>query len=161
MNAPFALAGEIVRPVDLGELDECARIEGFVAEQGGSVFHRPAWLKAIEVGAGQKACGLISERNGEISGWLPLTEVHSPFFGRALVSSGFAVEGGILAERQSSALALAEAATELVQRMICSTVELRGGPMLRGWDVRKDSHCGFVARLAEDDEAQLQAIPRK
>jgi FemAB-related protein (PEP-CTERM system-associated) len=77
------------------------------------------------------------------------------------MSSGFAVGGGILAEKQTTALGLAEAATELAIRLGCPTVELRGGPIPRGWDLRRDSHCGFVVDLAQDDEAQLLAIPRK
>ena len=47
MNAPFALTSEYVRTADLRQPDEAARIEGFVAEMGGSVFHRPAWLRAV------------------------------------------------------------------------------------------------------------------
>ena len=30
-----------------------------------------------------------------------------------------------------------------------------------GWALKRESHCGFVAPLAETDEAQLLAIPRK
>ena len=48
MNAPFALTRENVRTVDLRQPDEVARIEGFVAKMGGSLFHRPAWLRAVE-----------------------------------------------------------------------------------------------------------------
>jgi FemAB-related protein (PEP-CTERM system-associated) len=40
-------------------------------------------------------------------------------------------------------------------------VELRGGPAGEGWTTRQDSHCGFVAPLAADDEAQLAWVPRK
>ncbi len=62
MNAPFALAREAVRVAELRQPDEVARIEGFVAEHGGSVFHRPAWLRAVEAGTGQRARGCW--RNG-------------------------------------------------------------------------------------------------
>src|SRR5690606_14090183 len=55
LNAPFAFAAERVCAVDLRQPDEAARIEAFVAESGGSVFHRPAWLRAIERGTGQRA----------------------------------------------------------------------------------------------------------
>jgi len=40
-------------------------------------------------------------------------------------------------------------------------VELRGGMLPAGWDIRTDSHCGFASPLAADDEAQLLAVPRK
>lgn len=161
MNAPFALTAEYVRPADLRQPDEAARIEGFVAETGASLFHRPAWLRAVERGTGQRAHGLIAEKGGAVTGWLPLTEVHSPVFGRVLASSGFAVEGGPIAARESTAVALCRAAEEYAVRLSCPTVELRGGTAPADWQLRTDSHCGFVIRLAADDEAQLTAIPRK
>ena len=113
MNAPFALTREYIRAVDLHQPDECARIEGFVADRAGALFHRPAWLLAAERGTGQRARGLVAEKGGAINGWLPLSEVHSPIFGRMLASSGFAVGGGVLAERTSAAEALCRAAEEL------------------------------------------------
>ena len=161
MNAPFALTREYVRTVDLRQPDEAARIEGFVAERCGSVFHRPAWLRAVERGTGQRARGLVAEKGGAVTGWLPLSEVHSPVFGRMLASSGFAVEGGVLAEREITAAALCRAAEEYATRLSCTTIELRGGPAPKGWHSRSDSHCGFVAPILAEDEAQLLAIPRK
>jgi FemAB-related protein (PEP-CTERM system-associated) len=161
MNAPFDPTSEAVRLADLRQPDEAARIEGFVAEMGGSLFHRPAWLSAVERGAGQPALGLVAEKGGALTGWLPLSEIHSPIFGRVLASSGFAVEGGVLAAREATAHALCRAAEELAVRRSCSGVELRGGTAPADWQVRTDSHCGFTGDLAIDDEAQLLAIPRK
>jgi FemAB-related protein (PEP-CTERM system-associated) len=161
VNAPFAPALERIRLVDLHEPDEAARIERFVAARRGSVFHRPAWLAAVEQGAGQRARGLIAEQGDAISGWLPLTQVYSPIFGRALVSSGFAVGGGVMARDPATVEALCAAAQELAERLSCPTIELRGGVAPGGWQVRTDAHCGFAAALAPDDEAQLLAIPRK
>ncbi|MBO9499659.1 MAG: FemAB family PEP-CTERM system-associated protein [Novosphingobium sp.] len=161
MNAPFPLAGETIRLADPRQPDEAARIEGFVAEQHGSLFHRPAWLRAVEVGTGQGALGLIAEKRGGLTGWLPLTEIHSPIFGRVLASSGFAVGGGALAPAKATSTALARAAEELALRRSCTTIELRGGAAPQDWQIRTDSHCGFEWELAPDDEAQLLAIPRK
>jgi FemAB-related protein (PEP-CTERM system-associated) len=160
VNAPLAL-NERVRPVDLRQPDEAARIEGFVVETGGNVFHRPAWLLAVERGTGQRARGLLAEKGGAITGWLPLNEIHSPVFGRLLASSGFAVEGGVLAERDATATALCRAAEEYAVRLSCPTIELRGGHAPEGWHRRTDSHCGFVAPILANDDAQLLAIPRK
>lgn len=161
MNAPFAPAATTVSLADLRDASESVRIERFVAEQRGALFHRPAWLRAVERGTGQQTLGLVAERHGSLVGWLPLSEIHSPIFGRALVSSGFAVGGGILAEDDRGAVALARAVEELAQRRSCATVELRGGALPAGWDVRDDAHVGFVADLAADDEAQLLAVQRK
>ena len=110
MNAPFAIDRvEQVRCAELGDADEALRIEEFVGAAGGSVFHRPAWLRAVERGTGNTARGLVAERCGTITGWLPLSEVHSPIFGRVLASSGFAVDGGVLALDRATAAALCRA----------------------------------------------------
>ncbi|MFN4114435.1 MAG: FemAB family XrtA/PEP-CTERM system-associated protein [Sphingomonadaceae bacterium] len=161
MNAPFPLCSEQVSLVDLRDPGEVARIEGFVAELRGTPFHRPAWLQAVERGTGQRALGLVAEKCGILTGWLPLTQVHSPLFGRALVSSGFGVGGGPLAETGKTARHLCREAATLAERHSCASVELRGGEAPREWAVTSDKHCGFVADLAETDEAQLLAIPRK
>tara|TARA_A100001391_G_scaffold48774_7_gene29158 strand:+ start:64812 stop:65870 length:1059 start_codon:yes stop_codon:yes gene_type:complete len=161
MNAPFAMTSHSVRLAELSQPDECTRIEAFVAQQGGSLFHSPQWLHAVERGTGQRALGLIAERGGELTGWLPLSELHSPIFGRTLASSGFAVGGGALAVDQRVAEQLIVAVEELAQRLSCSSVELRGGPARAGWDMLTERYCGFVMPLAEDDDAQLAAIPRK
>ncbi len=161
MNAPFALTKPAISIADLRDPIEAQRIEAFVSAAGGTVFHRPLWLAAIERGTGQEAIGLIAEQGGAIIGWLPLTELHSHVFGRALVSSGFAVGGGALSDDTKVATRLCDAASELAIRKACNSVELRGGMLPSGWDIQTDSHCGFEAELAADDEAQLLAIPRK
>ncbi len=164
MNAPFRHKSSAVRLAALSEPDEAARIEGFVAGHSqGTAFHRPVWLRAVAAGTGNQALALVEENAGEISAYLPLLEVHSPIFGRVLVSSGFGVEGGVLAAAGAGKPLLA-AAEELAVRRSCPTIELRGGLLPKGregWTVRHDSHCGFVTALAADDEAQLLAIPRK
>ncbi|ANU08134.1 FemAB family XrtA/PEP-CTERM system-associated protein [Paraurantiacibacter namhicola] len=161
MNAPFPLTAPCVREADLRQPDEAARIEAFVARENGNLFQRPAWLLGVEEGTGQRATGLLAEKGGEITGWLPLTEIHSPLFGRALASSGFGVGGGALSSSQRIAHDLCRAAEELAIRRSCSGVELRGGDAPSDWDVTTDSHCNFEMPLADDDEAQLLAIPRK
>lgn len=160
MNAPV----DMVRRVSLADLSDariCERIEGFVQEQRGSVFHRPAWLKAVQSGTGQRACGLIAEQLGVITGWLPLTEVRSLMFGRTLVSSGFGVGGGILTDTNEVAEVLAQSAQEHAARYGFASVELRGGAIPEGWRTWDDKHCGFERALSCDDEAELLAIPRK
>lgn len=165
MNAPFKPAALAVSQLDLTDPNEARRLEAFVAEQSdGTAFHRPAWLNAVARGTGNRALALVLERRGELAAYLPLLEAHSPVFGRVLVSSGFAVGGGVLAARPADAKALFAAAEELALRRSCPSIELRGGPLPKGregWKVRFDSHCGFVTPLAADDDAQLTAIPRK
>lgn len=160
MNAPVKAATTLRAP-DLRDAGEVRRIEAFVAEGGGSLFHRPAWLLGVEAGTGQRATGLLAERLGTITGWLPLTEVRSALFGKALVSSGFGVGGGVLAEGDAAARCLAEGAQAHAASGGFSSIELRGGAVPEGWESWSDKHCGFERMLAADDEAELLAIPRK
>ena len=160
MNAPVTHSATL-RAVDFGDAVEVGRIERFVAENGGSVFQRPLWLSAIAEGTGNPAYGIVVERGTTLSGWLPLTLVHSPLFGRALVSSGFGVGGGMLVLRQRDIDLLAQAASELAQRLCVPSIELRHAVAPCDWDTIEGKHVNFARDLAEDDEAQLLAIPRK
>jgi FemAB-related protein (PEP-CTERM system-associated) len=163
MNAPFLRQPATLRLADLHDPGELRRIEAFVAAHPqGTAFHRPAWLLGVAEGARCKVHALVVEREGGLAAVLPLHEIHSPVFGRLLASSGFAVDGGVLAECEPHALFAA--AEELALRLSCTSIEMRGGPLpegREGWAIRRDSHCGFVAPMAADDEAQLLAIPRK
>ncbi|TCJ37444.1 FemAB family XrtA/PEP-CTERM system-associated protein [Parafrankia sp. BMG5.11] len=161
MNAPFTPPLETVTLADLTDPGELARIERFVVEREGTPFHRPAWLRAVERGTGQRALGLIAERGGNLTGWLPVTEVRSPLFPPTLVSSAFAVGGGAVADSEATVQQLTKAAIELAQRLSCSSVELRCADIEEGWRQVTGKHANFAAPLAESDDAQLLAIPRK
>ncbi|MCA1749302.1 MAG: FemAB family PEP-CTERM system-associated protein [Sphingomonadales bacterium] len=162
MNAPARLSAPTVRAARLDEADEAQRIEAFVrAMPGGTIFHTPRWLKAVERGCGQPAHMLLAERGGEISGILPLTAIHSPFFGRALVSSGFGVGGGILAASRSGVGRLGDAAWSLAETLHCDEVELRGGEIPKGWESLTGIYADFTRPLEADADAQLQSIARK
>ncbi len=150
----------MVREADLDNAGDCARIAAFVtATEGGTPFHLPAWSIAVARGCGQRARYLVAEQGGAIVGMLPLTEMRSPLFGRALVSAGFAVDGGVLGDAVVEPLAAA--AWALAQRIGCPSVELRGGAVPAGWESDADSYLGFARDLAADDDAELLAIPRK
>jgi len=165
MNAPFTVSHDTFRLADLARPEEWQRIEAFVARHPlGTPFHRPVWLDAVARGTGNAALVLMVERQEEIIAYLPFSEVHSPIFGRLLASSGFAVDGGLLASEGVNHQAVFAAAEELALRRSCPSIELRGGVLpagRSGWTLREDSHCGFVTELTGDDEAQLNAIPRK
>ncbi|MBB4858523.1 FemAB-related protein (PEP-CTERM system-associated) [Novosphingobium chloroacetimidivorans] len=165
MNAPFAPIRTLVRLADMRDPDERSAIERFIAAHPqGTPFHLPAWLDAVEHGTGNRALALVAERGGALGGYLPLSEIHSPIFGRLMASTGFAVDGGLLLADGEDGAELLAAAERLATSHSCPTIELRGGPVddaREGWALRTQSHCGFIAPLANDDEAQLTAIPRK
>jgi FemAB-related protein (PEP-CTERM system-associated) len=145
--------------VRLATPDDDDAIAAYVAAHpDATAFHRLDWSRAVARGCRQKAHVLIA---GNVDGILPLTEIHSPLFGRALAASGFAVGGGILADDDATGEALANEALKLAARLSCPGVELRGGYLPDGWDRDDASYLGFVRDLAADDEAELLAIPRK
>lgn len=150
----------VVREAALGDAREAARIDEFVnAADAATPFHLSGWSRAVAIGTGQRARYLVAERpGGTLAGVLPLSEMRSPLFGKALVSAGFAVDGGILGD---GAEALAAAAWALAARIGCPSVELRGGPSPEGWSIDSTSYLGFARGLAPDDETELLAVPRK
>jgi len=153
-----------IRRADLASSDDSAAIENYVAANAqGGAFHRPGWLRAVEIGCGQPAHYLVAEQAGRMTGLLPLTIVHSPLFGRALVSSAFAVGGGTVADDQATVDLLARTAWDLAEQMSCPSLELRGGtfPGGDGWHVETGTYAGFSRPIADDGEANLLAIPRK
>lgn len=165
MNAPFLRSREQVRLAGLNDPGERRRIAAFAAEQPEATpFHRPEWLVAVARATGNEALALVLETGGQLTAYLPLSDLHSPFFGRLLASSGFAVGGGLLIAPGTDPEPVFAALEELAARRSCPTIELRGGllPADRaGWALRSDTHCGFVSALADGDDALLLAIPRK
>lgn len=140
-----------------------ARVDAWVlAHPDSTPFHRPAWIQGVAAGTGQRAILLLARTlSGEIVGMLPLTFIRSHLFGRALVSSGFAVDGGILASDRKAPQALADACWALAETLGCASVELRGGQAPGGWDSKADAYLGFSRLLAADDEAELKAVPKR
>jgi FemAB-related protein (PEP-CTERM system-associated) len=165
MNAPFRPTALVLREADMSDSGEVRQLESFVSgHPEGTAFHRPAWLNSVARGTGNRALALVAERRGDLVAYLPLSEVHSPLFGRVLASSGFAVGGGILAVNDKDARDLFAVLEETALRRSFPAIELRGGVLpkgRKGWTLRYDSHCGFARPLAADDEAELLAVPRK
>lgn len=164
MNAPFRLGTSRVM-LDPAQPQQAAQIAAFVAAHPDATpFHRPDWLVAVARASGNRALVLGLQHGADLVAILPLLEVHSPFFGGVLVSSGFGVGGGILATGVAPVAELLAFAEAEALRRVCPAIELRGGPLPKGrpgWQVRQDSHCGYAADLAGDDEAQLLWVPRK
>lgn len=159
-----ARAGMAVTTIDLGDPAMAAAVEAFVAARAeGTPFHRPAWMSAIARATANPAHMLAAVApSGQIAALLPLHHVRSRLFGQALVSSGFAVDGGVLGDDPVARAALGRAAARLAADLGGLSVELRGGVSPGPeWASSNESHLGFVRALAADDEAELLAIPRK
>ncbi len=156
---------DAVRPLRIETDGDDAAVDAFVrAHPEGTPFHRPAWIAAVEAGTGQRAHRLVAVRDGRIEGVLPLTAMRSMLFGKALVSAGFAVGGGVLAISDEARAMLLLEGWRLAESLGCPSFELRGGALPAagdGWQVKEDAYAGFSRALAADDEAELKAIPRK
>lgn len=142
-----------------------AEIDAWVLDHPDSTpFQRPGWIMGVEAGTGQKAKMLVARSGGgEMLGVLPLTFIRSALFGRALVSSGFAVDGGVLTTHRKVGEGLTDAAWTMAERLGCTTLELRGGEAPTGaqWQEKADAYLGFARPLADDDEAELKAVPKR
>ena len=164
MNMAFKPKPLLVRVLDRPEANELARIEAFVAASSeGTAFHRPAWVLSVSKACGHEWCYVLAEdSSGKLQGVLPLNLIHSALFGRALVSSGFAVGGGILANNDQAIQLLADEAWSFAERHSFPTVELRGGSAPDDqWQNKDGVYAGFLRPLEDDAESQLLAIPRK
>lgn len=154
-----------IETATLADPADAERVERYLEARGNATpFHRPAWMRAITQSCGHRSHYLTAlDDAGTIRGVLPLHDVRSLLFGRALASTAFAVSGGILADDAGIAEALAEAAWALAGRLRSPSLELRGGmlPSGSGWHVDSETYAGFVRPLAADDDAELSAIPRK
>ncbi len=149
-------------PVEELDATSASEWDAFVARAGGSFFHKIGWLQSVAqtYGYGIKFLA-VRDRQKEITGILPLVDVKSPLFGRSLVSSGFAVGGGILSEDGSSQKALADYAEQLGAAAKASYVELRGGTAPQNWLSKEGVYAGFEKKLPMAEEDALKAIPRK
>ena len=77
--------------------DERAWDEFVAAHPQATFFHRAGWRRVIGQTYGHGTPFLLARDEGGIRGVLPLVHVRSRLFGDALISTGFCVQGGILA----------------------------------------------------------------
>lgn len=153
-----------IRTANLADARDAAAVDAFVmANPLAQLFHRPGWSRAVEKGCGARAHFLVAESgSGEVRGLLPLSEVRSPLFGNSMVSAGFGIGGGILAEDAATVEALADGAWALAEERGCTDLELRGGSLPEGpWRLNGDVYTNFAADLPHGDEAILQSIKKR
>ncbi len=145
----------------LGSGDE-QRWDAFVDEAPeATFFHRAAWRDIIEQGLGHRCHYLYAERDGAVTGVLPLAEIRSRLFGHALISTPFCVYGGVVAGDPDSEACLTQAATSLADELRVDYLELRDRELRHpDWPV-KDLYVGFRKSIDPDHEKNLKAIPRK
>lgn len=131
----------------------------------GTFCHLSGWKTVVEVGAGHRCPYLIAEEDGKVVGILPLTLRKSYLFGAALISSMFAVYGGVLASDERTHRALENAAWEMGQELGLRSVSYKTiiarHKEMEGWSVEQNVAATFHKKLGGDADAILLGIPRK
>lgn len=124
-------------------------------------FHLTGWQEVIEQAFGHRTHYLFAERNGRITGVLPLVHMRSRLFGNALISTPFCVYGGIATQDSEVFSALESAACALAEMLKVDYLEMRNREARHaGWPA-KDLYVTFRKPIDPDPEKNLQAIPRK
>src|SRR5688572_3336614 len=106
--------------------DGAAAWDAFVESHPyGKPFHLLAWRDTIQSIFGFEPRYLRARENGVPTGILPLFLVQNPLSGKALISSPFAVYGGILASSPAAQDALGDRVRALGQELQVQYVDLR------------------------------------
>jgi FemAB-related protein (PEP-CTERM system-associated) len=148
--------------VKMLEVDGFYAWDRFVMEADqGTLFHLTRWQDVIRVNFKHRPFYLYRERDGEITGILPLVLVRSSFLGSVLVSTPYAVYGGIVAREDGDAARLLDAARDLGGRLGVRYVELRS-LFENNLDLpSSDLYNTFIREIPEKEEDCLTCIPRK
>jgi FemAB-related protein (PEP-CTERM system-associated) len=128
---------------------------------GGSPFHLIAWKRVVESTFRLRPHYLMAVRAGGLEGVLPLFEVRGLLGGRGLVSSPYAVYGGICAPSEPARAALLDAARELAKRTGAQYVEFRHRVDQQMDLPTKSLYVTFSRPISPSEEENLNAIPRK
>jgi FemAB-related protein (PEP-CTERM system-associated) len=124
-------------------------------------FHLAGWRRVIERSGGHRTHYIYAERDGEVTGVLPLAEVKSMLFGHSLISAPFCVYGGAVARSAEDRAALEERARALAGELRVDYLELRNRRASEGSWQGKELYVTFRKRIAADDEQNMKAVPRK
>jgi FemAB-related protein (PEP-CTERM system-associated) len=150
--------------IQVKTLDDGAmrRWDAFVeAAPQATFFHRAGWKTVIERAFGHRCHFLYAERDGAITGVLPLAHVRSRLFSNALISTPFCSYGGVAAADAASESRLTQAAVELAQKLKVDYLELRDlEPNNAGWPT-KELYVTFSKPLYPDDDSNFKALRTK
>ena len=144
---------------------DAARWDAFVqACPAATFFHRAGWQSVIERAFGHKTWFYYAEQDGRIVGVLPLCQVKSRLFGHSLAALPFCVYGGVAASHPDAAALLDAAAMRLADELKAGHLEYRNllpaHPDDASWH-KKELYVTFRKEISSDDEANMNAIPRK
>lgn len=161
--APILAAGP--QTLHLMQPHERARWDAFVRTcPEATFFHLSGWQEVLEESFGIRTWLYYVQQDGQIQGVLPLAEIKSRLFGHSLGAMPFCVYGGVAALNPGARKMLDQAAHELAQELGVGHLEYRGmqraHPHDPAWHT-KELYVTFRKQISSDDEANLNAIPRK
>lgn len=155
-------AGIDVKQLDSADSAAVARWEAFIAvSPAATFFHRAAWQTLLREVFRHRTWFLYAERGGEIVGVLPLAQVKSLLFGNALVALPFAVYGGVVSDDAKAVVALEAEAERLARELDVAHLEYRNVDTRHADWPSQDLYVTFRKEILADEEANMQAIPRK
>jgi FemAB-related protein (PEP-CTERM system-associated) len=162
---PVAQAGPLSVRLLGADSAERARWDAFVQDcPEATFFHRAGWQRVIEEAFGHRTWFFLAERDGRIEGVLPLAQIRSRLFGHSLVALPFCVYGGVAARTDAARAALDAEALALATSLNVGHLEYRNFTQAPadnpGW-LGKDLYVTFRKEISGDDEANMNAIPRK
>ena len=128
----------------------------------GTFFHLSAWKAVIEESFGHTCHYLVARQGGSVVGVLPLTHVRGRIFGNSLLSNGFSVYGGPVAQTPEALLALDQAALDLARDLKVERIEYRLRARLHpDWHSNDSTYVTFRKPIDRDPDKEMLAIPRK
>ena len=151
-----------VNRLELGDAAAASRWDAFVRTCPEATFcHLSGWGRALEGVFGHETHFLQATQADRVTGVLPLAFVKSRLFGNSLTSLPFCVYGGVAADDADSAQALEDAAEALARRLDVPHLELRHTARRHPDWPEQDLYVTFRNAITADDEANMNAIPRK
>lgn len=133
------------------------------AHPHGTPCHLLAWKDTLETAFHYRPQYLVATEAGKVCGVLPLFLIDNPIMGRVLLSTPFAVYGGILADTPETRDAIAAHAAGLAEKFQVQYLELRN---------RCPEQCAGFHRISRyvtftqqtdiaGEEQLLEALPKK
>jgi FemAB-related protein (PEP-CTERM system-associated) len=140
--------------------DEFRQWDDFVqAHPRSSPFHLLVWKRTIEESFRYRPYYLVARGGDRVRAVLPLFLVRNPLLGKALISSPFAVYGGILADSVEARDALYGYVKGLGEELGVDYIELRNAwPEQCGGVSNVSRYVTFTQELAPDEAKLLESL---
>ncbi|MGH9429447.1 MAG: GNAT family N-acetyltransferase, partial [Terriglobia bacterium] len=149
----------VIRPFEEAFASEW---DQFVLEHAdGTLFHTIAWKRTIERAFGFSSRYLVALRGNTVCGILPLFLVSNWVLGSTLISTPFAVYGGLVANDDSARQALCDTARQMAVDESVEYLEMRELHGSLGGDFQtKQLYVTFEGELPRDPLRLLQQLPK-